>query len=808
MSQSLFSFGVSSQESAGPISIDFTELNLDKPIEVIPNIPDKFFLHPPVNSNAASTHFKSQQSKKNYDKLSKVQADLELKKLETSCYTCSGELSLELREKLPFIPPESYLKAATKRFYDGNVMGSLSCIPGAMFHINLAEDRPISQLTVPSIPIVPIVPSKSVSLLSRPISSPLLSGSSASNLLIGTTVPVSPTKQNPPLVGSIYSSKLYNSGLTPLERIRYWIYLQQRIGEESLNGVAMLGNFGSNSKGLFVVKAPFDPENPEPYHEWWVGVNLNQLRRMGIPNFVYTYGGISICSPPLIASRDSQSKEVNKNRILTWCNNSKYAAPYLISENIQGGVAFAEYVQKGNFGVFLNGYLQILFALQIAHEKYGFTHFDLHEKNVLCREIPVHTSVQSSTSISTNQSIGVEMFSIPYPYKGETIYLSTDFIAMLIDFGYSHIQVGGEHYGKFGLEKYGVRADRGFPLSDAFRFLASAFAIIVKTQRKELINNILLIIRYFTKEDPWNFLIKMGENGYYLPDFPEYTQQDLTGLIDYILTKFKVPFISRTPIGLRILGCNLPGTESCSGNTLNFSCDPSRKPQQIEALNQIFSIQNQPQVSDTIVFFDHASLLFRTNRLKELEEFKGKFDSKRLLSSSNNILIDNQTYLKNGVEIIRQPLVLFGKATPQNILDLSWTGKYREYIYSLTTLFDVYQRIWTIARSIYYTSLFYNYLEDAENMKKWIIGLRKSFDPFFDERTNLLDKDVKYLDGLFDLNPFLVKDLNKLAEQKTPGLDKVQEQINATSLINWWTYGIKVSLMSLKVPLPDNYLDL
>ena len=104
-----------------------------------------------------------------------------------------------------------------------------------------------------------------------------------------------------------------NMGLNSIEKIRHWIVNLRQIGEESVEGYAMVGSFKS-ATDLFVLKV--EKESYEGIssinHEMIVGIYGTNRLRNTIPNFSYIYGGFK-CAPPLI--------DPNTKKVISFCAN-------------------------------------------------------------------------------------------------------------------------------------------------------------------------------------------------------------------------------------------------------------------------------------------------------------------------------------------------------------------------------------------------------------------------------------------------------------------------------------------------------
>ena len=236
----------------------------------------------------------------------------------------------------------------------------------------------------------------------------------------------------------VYTSPTHLGGVDANERIRHWLDNLKRVGAASEKGVALKADL-AQADNVFIVKAPQDPKNTELIHEGFVGIyGLNKLRK-DVANFAYIMGAFK-CSPPIV---DSDTKDV-----VAWCNTTQNAVNYVIYENIFPGQDLESYIKQGcTFDQWLGYYLQILYALKLANEKVGFTHYDLHYNNVILRDL------------------GGQVMAIPYiTEEGRIQYLLTDKVATMIDYGMSRIQIGNENFGVYNLTHYSVFPDRSLPL--------------------------------------------------------------------------------------------------------------------------------------------------------------------------------------------------------------------------------------------------------------------------------------------------------------------------------------------------------
>jgi hypothetical protein len=144
-----------------------------------------------------------------------------------------------------------------------------------------------------------------------------------------------------------------------------------------------------------VVLLKLEPEDTRDSleNEYKVGMVINQLRNLS-PNFVFTYGR-------------GYSRE----------------GSHILLEHVPG-VTIAMY--KGSFKKRLNFCLQTIFAMDMAYDLIGLTHYNLHRKNVILKKLG-------------------RKYLVPYYLNSKLMYFETDRIPVIIDFGRSYTHYGGGH---------------------------------------------------------------------------------------------------------------------------------------------------------------------------------------------------------------------------------------------------------------------------------------------------------------------------------------------------------------------------
>jgi len=331
-------------------------------------------------------------------------------------------------------------------------------------------------------------------------------------------------------VDSIYYSS--NSGLAYNERIREWLLRLRQIGEESVYGYAMTASLAS-ADDAFIVKAPRTTTGDDLQHELFIGMmGTNQLRKY-VPNYAYIFGGFQ-CSPPLI---DSQSHQVE-----AWCNNTRHSVNYVLYENVTPAISFNTYIRKASGTDFLNKYLQIVYALKKGEEVCDFTHYDLHDNNVLIRDI-----------------VGTRNLAIPYQTeRGQMEYLLTDGIATMIDYGYSHINYQGRSYGQYRLVAGGVYPDRSFTLGDCYKLLAHATARALETGNQSVLTECTKLLRFFnTEETPQEIVQRQKATYFSIHWLPENTSATIDDFARYIrkVCACESFLVSKAPVDVKLLAC-------------------------------------------------------------------------------------------------------------------------------------------------------------------------------------------------------------------------------------------------------------
>lgn len=259
----------------------------------------------------------------------------------------------------------------------------------------------------------------------------------------------------------------------------------RRIGAESVEGVALLTGI-DDVKDLVVIKAPRNPANDGLVHEYFVAkVALNKLRRFN-PGYMVAFAAFE-CSAPVIQDR----------KVVEWCTAKGEQVNYVVFEKIPGP-ALEDVCQAAtnkatnkkyslNLLQYLSYIIQDIYGAIKALELYGWCHYDKHSGNVLLREIE---------GVKTGKITENGPFYVPFVQNGDgaIIYVKSDRVSTVIDYGRGHILYQGVHYGFHDpkLEKEdGLFPNKARPLYDAFKLIG--FSLFDMLNSKD--SNMMTLLR-------------------------------------------------------------------------------------------------------------------------------------------------------------------------------------------------------------------------------------------------------------------------------------------------------------------------
>lgn len=349
--------------------------------------------------------------------------------------------------------------------------------------------------------------------------------------------PLSQTKTSPlcKLDWIVHAPSIDKGSVYLNDKIRAYLHNLKTIGEPSAEGFAFLAQFDQsnanpynplqpllaptdhnesaldhNAQGAqssFVLKAPRSPLTDNLGHEAVVGLyGLNSLKDTDEnPNAAYIFAAFE-CPPPLMGPNGQP---------ITYCLGQGNSVNYVVYEAIAPNVSMAEYVRTCLGSDFLNMYMQTMLFLRLAHHRCDFTHYDLHHKNLLIRQLK-----------------DMQAFAIKY---GEE-YIVTNRVATLIDYGFAHIKLSdGRHQGKSGMHRFSIFPDRSWPLFDAYKLLMFCLLEAHQHNNQSVILEATKLFRFFNPSESVSEAISLQLPNYFcLPLTPELENITLDMYIDYI----------------------------------------------------------------------------------------------------------------------------------------------------------------------------------------------------------------------------------------------------------------------------------
>lgn len=351
------------------------------------------------------------------------------------------------------------------------------------------------------------------------------------------------------LRGVYYHAEHTNGKLSDAAEVANWFTSGKRIGAPSANGLVVITSLRT-AKDIAVIKAPLKKDKQlDMVHEVFVATHGTNFLRGKIPNFAYVYGGFQ-CAPSVFDT---------KGKLISLCGTGKERTQYIVYETISPAIDFHEAVSNDagedrlTPETLFNYFLQVALATYMAWKAFDWTHYDLHSENVMLRRVPHHPKFTMQYDFKRNG-------------KDEKIYVTSDRVATIIDFGYSHIKTKGQcgskkqnkcDYG-YSIPTYGVFPERSFPLFDMYKLLLFIASDAVYAQRKDLIEVLGKMYEYFSDEHILDAVENQIEYYYYLPESLA-EGLSMEGFIDHLLKsfpKYKGKVWSNTqPSKLPVLGC-------------------------------------------------------------------------------------------------------------------------------------------------------------------------------------------------------------------------------------------------------------
>lgn len=536
----------------------------------------------------------------------------------------------------------------------------------------------------------------------------------------------------------IQNIQLWESSLSSNYRLREYFGDLEQFGPLSNHGVVMDGS------KPFIIKASRNTieADEELIHETFIGLKgTNQLRKF-IPNFVYVFGFFE-CSCPVVDTINRQ--------ILTWCNNKQVESSYIVYEKIFPNRPFRKLCRHGTVSQILNAYLQVAYSLILAYKVIDFTHYDLHLDNVLIRILPDKPNI-----------------SIPYETENGKEYLNSNFVATIIDYGSSHIQFEGRHYGRYGIEQYGVLPDSSFVFHDMFKLLMFILEEMKLSERDDyiifqpIVDYILGDYTYTSFDD---LIYKYREYYYALPNIEiKISPFDLTHCIRTMFPVETSFFSSEPEITSPNLNRGSGKSSSSESDDKSFvPVDLTEKCDFNETLSKL-NLSGIPRVKSVIHYFDLMTGKNLSDKIKK--RIRSRFRYREILIQCE----EEYSGLLNKFNDLYMQTQLFSlkKYPLKNIYSDRIFKYYRHYVERLAEMLNVYTDVY-----VYYRSLHFTYSDyDIDDM---VSGLTENYI----QQRPILRKLVDCLRSLKD-------DIRHMHNLITANHDYIKVRVKENPMYNWY----------------------
>lgn len=246
------------------------------------------------------------------------------------------------------------------------------------------------------------------------------------------------------------------------------------------------------------------------FHTYFIGIQVANIMRKTVPNFVYTYGCFKIIKPKdtnsyehleqtlidkkkakfeaRIKNKSQKSYKTNRShKIYRWYSDMPIAN-YLIIETIEGQL-LTQYMTNCNFEEFLSWFLQIIIAIQSANDMFKFTHYNLHTNSIIMKKIENIENTYINYQIKT---ISKKQDTQEIETKIEDIYIKSKYIPMIINYGRAYCEIDDKKFGYVGMENDGVLFQSRI-WYDIYKLLCACLYNMYKNNNTDTFNKTLKI---------------------------------------------------------------------------------------------------------------------------------------------------------------------------------------------------------------------------------------------------------------------------------------------------------------------------
>lgn len=270
------------------------------------------------------------------------------------------------------------------------------------------------------------------------------------------------------------ASKERTDGLPKLNKnINRLITNMHKLNVHSVEGDVYFTDFLSDDIDV-VIKVP---KSKKAYtgiiREYFLGISSINKLRYYVPNYTYTLGAF-ICNMP------------NNGRL---CDIKGKKSAYVLYEKIDGHT-LSKLIPELSFEEWLIIFVQLLLALEVGQREIRFTHFDLHDQNVIVKR--------------------TQKYQYMVPIENETYYLSNiDFMPIILDYGMSSAYVKPYSIGKYGMSSFGIY-NFMVPGIDMYKIMLYSLR---EAGSMKIAKDISDLFEFYGKDDPYK--IFSYPNAYY-----------------------------------------------------------------------------------------------------------------------------------------------------------------------------------------------------------------------------------------------------------------------------------------------------
>lgn len=332
-------------------------------------------------------------------------------------------------------------------------------------------------------------------------------------------------------------------------------------------------------------------------------------------------------------------------------------------------------------------------ALSIAHREFNYTHYDLHYRNVLIRK--------------------TDMSYIPYQTDAGLLYVKTDGVATIIDYGYSHIRFPEGDIGVSdpNLTAHAIFPNASFQLHDAFKLLMFSASSAYTNRNSSLLEGLNRIFAFFNNVDNITTAINaLRSTAYSLPYTPLTSRTSLIDLLSYIRDNIyetsSIVFM-QVPTTGNILGCI--GTDLCMST---------------EQTIQKLGLDKSIHIATVFDFCDIVSELEFEGKTLEIENIIRYFD----VSTAYTNAIDDLNQIVGKLNDKSKTLYIFSFGNITDILYPKIYNDFKAYISNIFEVYDLHQQAQVIMNCLVEVSKYYELDTDQiQNVENYIITYYEDF---------------------------------------------------------------------------------